>query len=208
MSIFRNPLTLISLAVFVGFLGWNALTRVSATEVTVDVVLLPSETMITDLARVEAFETYIPEEVGEAGGYERYGPIFNIDGQANVYHVDNGTQAGFAVTVGATDLGMIATTGGGAETRNITFPTRDGLVRLTVVTDGAPEVFVQAASDPASGTFESQSQGVPEDGQMIFLLPEGDWTFSALDDGLDQTVVVSVPQGDIVEATLDLRSGS
>ncbi|WP_341862866.1 hypothetical protein [Gymnodinialimonas sp. 57CJ19] len=204
---FRKPSFLISMALIPGGIGWNIFnTNTSSTEVTVEVMLHPSGEVITDLAQIDAFETYIPAEVGEDGGYERYGPIFNVEGQSNVFHVDGGVQAGFAARVGATDLGMIATTGGGAETRNITFPATDGLVRLSVQTDSPPEFFVQATSDLASGTLDVQSQGAPEDGEMVFLLPPGEWTFSAVDDAFDQNVVVTVPPGDIVEASLDLRA--
>lgn len=208
---FKKSLPLIGLmmALWVGAIGYNYLFNyVPSTDVTVRVLLGDSDIDITDLGHIEAFETYIPDEVGEDGGYERYGPIFNVEGQSNVFHVDSGVQAGFAARVGATDLGMIATTGGGAETRNITFPLTDGLVRLSVQTDAAPEFFVQATSDPASGTLDIQSQGAPEDGEMVFLLSPGDWTFSAVDDAFDQTVVVTVPSGDIVEAALDLRAGN
>lgn len=209
-----RKLALILLSIVVlGGVVWSVLgNRTSGTEVTVEVLLHPSGTVITDLAQIDAFETFIPDADADpddsVGAFERYGAISPVEGQPNVFQLENGFQAGFVVRVGATDLGMITTTGGGAETRNITFPSTDGLVRLTVQTDGAPEVFVQAASDPASGTLEAQSQGLPEDGQMVFLLPPGDWTFSAVDDALDQSVVVTVPEGDIVEATLDLRAGN
>lgn len=207
--IFRNPLVFVSLALFAGGVGYNAfISQTSSTEVTVELVLSASDEVITDLVQISAYETYFPEiEDLNAGytGYEQYGPIFPVDDRHNVFYVDSGVQAGFEFTVGGTEVGLIGTTGGGADARTLTELTSNGLVRLTVETDGAPEFFVQAASDPNSGTFEAISQGVPDDGQMAFLLPEGDWTFTALDDAYDQTLVVSVPRGASVDATLDLR---
>lgn len=206
---FRKPYFIISMTLFTGAMAWSVFTSLTdTTEVTLEVVLRPSGEVITELAQINAYETYFPQTAAErAEGYPQYGPIFLADERPNVYEVPNGVPAGFEATVGATVVGPIGTTGGVSATRTVTLSTHDGLVRLTVQTDSdAPGFFVQAASDPASGTFEAQSQGVPEDGQMLFLLPEGDWTFSALDDGLDQTLVVTVPEGDIVDATLDLRT--
>lgn len=202
----KLPMILL-IALSVGGLAWNAITSYfSSTEVTVEVVLHPSGEVITEVARITSYETYFPEPGEDIEGYQQYGPIFPVDTRPNVFTVDTGVQAGFEVTVGTTELGPIGTQGGGAEERTLTFSSRHGLVRLNVETDGAAEVFIQATSDPASGTFESQSQGLPEDGQMVFLLPEGDWTFAVHEDGLRQTTVVSVPRGDVVEATLNLRS--
>lgn len=201
------PFIAVMVTLWVGSMVYNfVFNHIPSTDVTVRVVLSGSDIDITHLAHIEAYETYLPEPGERVERFQRYGPIFPTDNRPNVFFVENNVAAAFEATIGATTLGPIGTTGGRVEEYNITFPTLLSLVRLTVLTDDDPEFFVQAGSNRSSSHYESQSQGVPEDGELLFLLPEGEWTFTALDDQLDQVLTLTLPRGEVIEATFDLRS--
>ncbi|MBY4893787.1 hypothetical protein KUL25_13535 [Rhodobacteraceae bacterium N5(2021)] len=200
--------------VVVGGLALNALQELtSETELTVRVILSESDEDITHLAQIEAFETYIPQPGEDFEPNQRFGPIFPVDDRPNVFLLEGSVQAGFTVSFGGVEMNTIATQGGGGGgtlARTLTFPTLYGLVRLDVQNAGAQPFVVQAEGTPppraVSSLYVTQEQEVPADGQMVFLLPQGEWTFTASDNA-GQPLSVAVPRGASVDATLDLHAG-